>query len=73
MLKERDAADEAENDGIAAGGGKEAARCRTEDCGVPTCLHEELELLARLLPSSPLPVHEFYGDLGASKDLLAPT
>ena len=73
VLKERDAADETENDGVAAGRGKEAARCRTDDCGVPAYLHEEVELLARLLPSSPLPVYEFNGDFGSSKDLLAPT
>ena len=72
VLKKRDAADEAENDSVAAGRGKKAARCRTDNCGMPARSHEKLELPSGLLPSPPLPVHKFDCNLGSGEDLLAP-
>ena len=73
MFKEGDAAHEAEDDGIAACGGKKASCCRSD--GVPpgtTRSHKELKLSSSFVPSSPFSIYEFNSNLGPSKDLLAP-
>ena len=73
MFKEGDATHEAEDNGITARGGEQASCCRGD--GVPpgtTRPQKEFKLSSSFLPPLPFSVYEFNGNLGPSKNLLAP-